>query len=118
VPTHEGFVYGFIQDLAGHQLIGIRVRVRAGCHSSASVCGTPAPRVITGDTVTGELGYYGIYYQVAMPDPVPDSATVTVVVDGRSAGFALDSARLFLWRPLGSPGAVPPEHVDFQIGGS
>ena len=76
VPTHEGFVFGYVQDLTGHPVIGIRVRVRTGCRPSAAACGMPAPRVVEGDTVTEALGYYGFHYEIAMPDPVPDSATV------------------------------------------
>src|SRR5204863_6660578 len=95
VPTHEGFVFGYVQDLTGHPVIGIRVRVRTGCRPSAAACGMPAPRVVEGDTVTEALGYYGFHYEIAMPDPVPDSATVTVVVDGRLASLAIDSVRLF-----------------------
>ena len=55
VPTHEGFVFGYVQDLTGHPVIGIRVRVRTGCRPSAAACGMPAPRVVEGDTVTEAL---------------------------------------------------------------
>jgi hypothetical protein len=117
IPTHEGLVFGDAQNLGGQPVVGLRVSVRAGCRPPGSICGSPAPREVLGDTVTQALGYYVFHYEVAMPDPVSDSATVIVVVDGRPAGLAVDSVRLVEWRPIGSPGAMPSERADFQLAG-